>query len=84
MNCDAVNCAQGILHGELFRSEMCRSELCHSKLCTVNCQQTHAGTTKYIIMNGIEKLKKLIYTNNYMGISNIFKISKIGDKDWSK
>jgi hypothetical protein len=27
----------------------------------------HGYATKYVIMNGIQKLKKLIYTNNFMG-----------------
>jgi hypothetical protein len=36
----------------------------------------HGYTTKYVIMNGIKKHKKLIYTNNCMGNC---KISKIGD-----
>jgi hypothetical protein len=27
----------------------------------------HGYATKYVIMNGIKKLKKLIYTNNCMG-----------------
>jgi hypothetical protein len=34
------------------------------------------GTANYVIMNGIKKLKKLIYTKNGMGNC---KISKIGD-----
>jgi hypothetical protein len=38
------------------------------------------GHTKYVAMNGIKKLKKLINTNNCMGNC---KISKIGDT-WIK
>jgi hypothetical protein len=36
----------------------------------------HGYATKYVILNGIKKLKKLIYTNKCMGNS---KISNIGD-----
>jgi hypothetical protein len=36
----------------------------------------HGYTTKYVIINGIKKLKKLIYTTNCMGNCNI---SQIGD-----
>jgi hypothetical protein len=40
----------------------------------------HGYNTKYVIKNGLRKLKKLIYTNNCMGN---YKISKIGDT-WIK
>jgi hypothetical protein len=36
----------------------------------------HGYATKYVIINGTKKLKKLIYTNNCMGNC---KISNIGD-----
>jgi hypothetical protein len=37
----------------------------------------HGYTTKYVIMNGIKKLKKLINTNNCMWNCKIFKIGDI-------
>jgi hypothetical protein len=34
----------------------------------------HGYTTQYVIMNGIKKLKKLIYTNNYMDNCKFYKM----------
>jgi hypothetical protein len=34
----------------------------------------HEYTTKYVVINGVKKLKKLIYTNNCMGNRKIVKI----------
>jgi hypothetical protein len=52
---------------------------CCNSIFMSNILFCHGYTTKYVIMNGIKKLKKLkklIYTNNCMGNC---KISKIGD-----